>query len=128
MPGKQVGEASVDRQVKFSSPKGAARTDLALVQAAAPTYNAKTGVLSVTASSAGLVTGSATLSGGSRKTVTTSCTWKGKTYKIKTTENLTASYASPSGKAITAHTSLTGNLAAPSSATNAIFIISTVSS
>lgn len=37
-----------------------------------------------------------------------------------------AVYASPSGEAVTAHTSLTGNLVAPDAATGALYIVATV--
>ena len=125
--GKTFDFVSVLRELALTSPKGATRSDIALVQAPLATWNPKTGVLSVTSTSAGIVTGSATLSGGTSKTSSFPCTYAGKKYTIKNTENFTAKYASPAGKAITGHTSLGGALVAPSSAKDAEFIISTVS-
>jgi hypothetical protein len=126
--GKSIGVVGVVREVKLSAPKGATRTDLADAATAAPSYNSGTKVLSVTTTSSGLITGSATLSGGKVATVSEPCTYKGKRDEVKTTENETANYASPAGKAITAHTALTGNLAVPASIKNALFFISTVTS
>jgi hypothetical protein len=125
--GKTFDFVSVLQELNLSSPKGATRSDIALVQAPLATWNSKTGVLSVTSTSAGIVTGSATLSGGKSTTSKFPCTYGGKTYTIKNLENFTANYASPAGKAITGHTSLGSELVAPSSAKDAEFIISTVS-
>jgi hypothetical protein len=125
--GKTFDFVSTIQELALASPKGATRSDIALVQAPLATWNSKTGVLTVTSTSAGIVTGSATLSGGKSMTSSFPCTYAGKTYTIKNIENLTANYASPAGKAITGHTSLGGELVAPSSAKDAEFIISTVS-
>jgi hypothetical protein len=125
--GKPADLVSTIRELKLSTPKGAMRDDITLVQAAPASWDSKTGVLSVTSTSSGIVTGSATLSGGKSTTTSFSCTWKGKTYKVTSLENLTANYASPAGKAITAHNSIGGNLAAPTSAKDAGFFITTVS-
>jgi hypothetical protein len=125
--GKTFDFVSVLQELNLSSPKGATRSDIALVQAPLATWNSKTGVLSVTSTSAGIVTGSATLSGGKTMTSSTPCTYAGKSYTVKDTENFTATYASPAGQAITGHTSLGGKLVAPSSAKDAEFIVSTVS-
>ncbi|HEY1920429.1 MAG TPA: hypothetical protein VGH27_33080 [Streptosporangiaceae bacterium] len=125
--GKLFDFVSVVHEAKLTTPKGAERTDLALVQAAAPAWDSGTGVLSISTSTSGIVTGSATLSGGKDTTTSAPCTWQGKKYTVKTTQNESAKYASPAGKAITAHTSLTGNLAAPSAAKDAVFFIETVS-
>jgi hypothetical protein len=125
--GKTFDFVSVIKELALTSPKGATRTDIALVQAPLATWNPKTGVLSVTSTSAGIVTGSATLSGGTSKTSNFPCTFAGKKYTIKDTDNFTAKYASPAGKALTGHTSLGGELVAPSSAKDAEFIVSTVS-
>jgi hypothetical protein len=110
--GTKVDFVLVARKKTLSSPKGAFRTDDAEIDTSPPSWNAKTGVLSVTTSSAGIVTGSATLSGGTVKTTTFPCTFGGKSYTMHVTQNTTANYSSPAGKAITAHTSLTGKLAA----------------
>jgi len=114
---------TVARKKTLSSPTGAYRIDDAEVDVSPPSWNAKTGVLSVTTSSAGIVTGSATLSGGTLKKTTFPCTYAGKSYTVKVTTNTTANYSSPAGKNITAHTSLTGNLVAkPTKGTGVIDI------
>jgi hypothetical protein len=125
--GKVFDFVSVIRELKLSTPKGSGRDDIAIVQAAAPSWDSGTGVLSVSTSASGIVTGSAKLSGGKATTTSSPCTWQGKKYTVKSTENTTAKYASPAGKAITAHTSLTGDLAAPASTKNALYFIATVS-
>jgi hypothetical protein len=125
--GKLLSEVSDIRELKLSTPKGAMRDDITLVQAAPLSWDSKTGVLSATSTSSGIVTGSATLSGGKSTTTSFSCTWKGKTYKVTSLENLTANYASPAGKAITAHNAIGGNVAAPTSAKDAGFFVTTVS-
>ena len=84
-------------------------------------------MLSVSTTSSGIVTGSATLSGGKPKTVSYPCSYGGKSYTLTETDDMTANYASPAGEAITGHTSLTGNLAAPSSAKDATYVVTTVS-
>ena len=58
-------EVGVEHEVKLKAPAGAVRFDVAAVQTAAPSWDAATGVLSVTTTSDGLITGSATLSGAS---------------------------------------------------------------
>jgi hypothetical protein len=118
----------VARKTTLSSPKGAVRTDAAEVDTSPPSWNAKTGVLSVTTSSAGIVTGSATLSGGTVKTSTFPCSYGGKSYTMHITQNTTANYASPAGQDITAHTSLTGTLAVAASKGTGVIDIVTASS
>ena len=126
--GKKFNLVSVARKVTFTSPKGAYRIDAALVtDTSPPSWDPKTDVLSVSTTSSGIVTGSATLSGGKLTTVSYPCSYSGKSYTITETENTTASYASPAGEAITGHTSLTGNLAAPSSVKAATYVVTTVS-
>jgi hypothetical protein len=126
--GKKFNFVSVTRKVTLTSPKGAYRIDTALdLATSAPSWNPKTDVLSVSTTSSGIVTGSATLSGGKPKTVSYPCSYGGKSYTITETDDMTANYASPAGEAITGHTSLTGNLAAPSSAKDATYVVTTVS-
>jgi hypothetical protein len=110
--GKKVAEASVSHQVLLTTPEGVYREDEAVVTTAKQTWDAKTGTLSATSSSDGIVTGSATVSGGSPKKTTTSCSYAGKSYSVTTIFTATANYTSPAGKDMTAHTSLTGNLVA----------------
>lgn len=125
--GTKVDFVTVARKKTLSSPKGAMRTDYADVDTSPPSWNAKTGVLSVTTSSAGIVTGSATLSGGTVKTSTFPCSYAGKSYTVHVTQNTTANYASPAGQAITAHTSLTGKLVAAATKGAGVIEILTVS-
>ena len=126
--GKKFNFVSVARKVTLTSPKGAYRIDTALdLNTSPPSWNPKTDVLSVSTTSSGIVTGSATLSGGKPKTVSYPCSYAGKSYTITETEDTTANYASPAGEAITGHTSLTGNLAAPASAKDATYVVTTVS-
>jgi hypothetical protein len=126
--GKKFNFVSVTRKVTLTSPKGAYRIDTALdLATSAPSWNPKTDVLSVSTTSSGIVTGSATLSGGKPKTVSYPCSYGGKSYTLTETDDMTANYASPAGEAITGHTSLTGNLAAPSSAKDATYVVTTVS-
>lgn len=125
--GKAVSFVTVERKVILTAPKGASRADVALVDASAPSWDSTTHVLSVSTTASGLVTGSATLTGGKAKTVSEPCSYDGKNYTVALTENTTAKYKSPAGKAITGHTSLTGNLAAPASAKGATYLVETVS-
>jgi hypothetical protein len=124
--GKKYDFVTVAQRVNLAKPTGAYRSDDGLVDAPAAVYNAKAGTLSVKTTSAGMVTGSATLSGGTPKTVSVPCSFGGKNYTITETQDTTAAYTSPSGQAVTAHTSLTGNLVAPDAATGALYIVATV--
>jgi len=125
--GKLFNFVGVDSEAKLTAPKGATRADEGYVVGGSPlSWNSKTKVLSVSTTSAGIVTGSATLSGGKATSISYSCSYAGKTYKLTTTQDATAKYASPAGKAITAHTSLTGNLVAPPSAKNGSYVVTTV--
>jgi hypothetical protein len=103
---------AVASKTTLTSPKGSYRIDDAEVDTSPPIWNAKTGVLSVTTTSAGIVTGSATVSGGTVKNSTFPCSYKGVVYTMHLSSDTTANYTSPAGKDITAHTSLTGNLVA----------------
>jgi hypothetical protein len=118
---------TVASKTTLSSPAGAYRVDDAEVDTSAPKWKSKTGVLSVTTTSAGIVTGSATLSGGTVTTESFPCTYKGKSYTMHESDNTTANYTSPSGEDITAHTSLTGNLVAEPTTGVATFVVLTAS-
>jgi hypothetical protein len=72
------------------------------------------------------VTGSATLKGGKITSVKTTCTLSGKKYDLTLTGSTDATYASPSGKSLTAHTSLTGNLTAPASSKTGAYEVSSI--
>jgi hypothetical protein len=109
----------VDRGVTISKPAGTTREDGASIEKGAMSYNKTTKVFSIGSSSAGIVTGSATLTGGTVKTITTSCTAGGKKVTLTETFDSSAKYTSPSGKSLTAHTSLTGTLTVPSATTGA---------
>lgn len=121
--GKPTTYVGVIRTVRLKAPRLAERLDEAL---STPTrgfvWNSRRGVLGVTTTSTGMVTGSATLSGGTQEHFTTSCKYNGKTYKVTAVDDTNAKYSSPRGQAITAHTSLTGALAAPQSGTGDYFI------
>jgi hypothetical protein len=124
--GKKFAEVSVVHQVLLSTPSGAYREDEAVVDTSSPTWNAKTDTISVTTTSAGIVTGSATLTGGSPKKTTSPCSYAGKSYTVTSTSTATANYASAAGKAITGHTSLTGNLVAANSKGTGYYGVTTV--
>jgi hypothetical protein len=125
--GIKIVAVTVAAKTTLTSPKDAYRIDDAEVDTSAPTWNSKTGVLSATTTSAGIVTGSATLSGGTVKTETFPCSYKGVTYTMDESYDTTANYGSPSGKDITAHTSLTGNLVAKPTTGVATFVVLTAS-
>jgi hypothetical protein len=124
--GKKDSQVSVVHQVLLSAPSGAFRDDEGVVDTPYPTWNATTKTVSVTTTSAGIVTGSATLTGGSPKKTSSSCSFAGKSYTLTSTTDETANYASPAGKAITAHTSLSGNLVAPNSKGTGYYEVTTV--
>ena len=126
--GKSYDFVTVAQRENLTKPNGAYRVDDGVVDAPPSTYNAKTATLTVKTTSAGMVTGSATLSGGTPKTASFPCSYGGKSYTITATQDTTASYASKSGQAVTAHTSLTGNLVAPNAASGALYVIETVKS
>jgi hypothetical protein len=111
--GQSFASATVETQTTLTAPKGATRLDGAEVDAAAPKYNAKTKVFSVTTSTSGIVTGTATLSGGTVKKVKSTCSFGGKTYKLTETGDQNANYSSPAGKSISADTSLSGTMTVP---------------
>jgi hypothetical protein len=114
LAGKAGNFVEVGRSTDLKAPAHSSRIDVAAVDSAPATYDSTTKVLSVTTSTAGLVTGSATLSGGTAKTEPPqSCTFAGKKYTVSVIEDSTAKYASPAGKSISAKTSLTGTLTAP---------------
>jgi hypothetical protein len=125
LDGKAYDEVGVERMTDLAKPAGATRGDLAGVTTPAATWNASTHTLSVTTTSAGIVTGSATLTGGKPSTTTSTCTYAGKKYKISSTLDETATYASPSGKAITAHDSLGGNLVVANDTGHAFYDVGT---
>ncbi|MGA2208550.1 MAG: hypothetical protein ABSH30_02840 [Acidimicrobiales bacterium] len=109
----------VDRGVTISKPAGTTREDGAGIEKGAMSYNKTTKVFSVGSSTAGIITGSATLTGGTVKTTTTTCTSGGKKVTLTETFDDTAKYTSPTGKSLTAHTSLTGTLTVASNTTGA---------
>jgi len=116
--GTALDEAGVETSTSLSSPKGATREDAAVLEKNAKLkWTAKTKTLSVSTSSSGIVTGSATIQGGTVKTESEPCSFGGTSYKLSLTEGEDASYSSPSGEALTAHTSLTGDLVVPDSTT-----------
>ena len=126
--GKKFDFVTVAQKVTLAKPTGAYRVDDGVVDAPPATYNSKTSKLSVTTTSAGMVTGLATLSGGKPQTTSFPCSFGGKNYTVTATQDTTASYASKSGQAITAHTSLTGNLVAPNSTSGPTYVVETVKS
>jgi hypothetical protein len=121
--GKTYDYLSVAKSTTLSSPKSAKRDDVAFLEASAGSYNSKTKTVTVSASTAGIVTGSATLTGGKRTSIPETCTSGGKTVKGTLTIDSGATFKSPAGKALTGHTVLTGNLVAPSSTTTGEYII-----
>lgn len=119
-------QIAVVRQTDLSAPSGAVRSDQAgLTKAPAPTYSASTKKVSVTTSSSGIVTGSATLSGGKQSTSKSTCKSGGVTYTLTDLSDPSATYASPSGKALAAHTSLTGVFSAPAKIADAEYDVTT---
>jgi hypothetical protein len=118
-------ETIVSKEVRLAAPKGALRVDGALVDSKKPTWNAKTKVLSITSSTAGIVTGSATMTGGKPKTFHTTCTLAGKTDTVTLIDNEDATYTSAAGSPLTAHTVLTGTLTVASPLTPAVYDIET---
>jgi hypothetical protein len=116
--GKTYDFIEVGHKTALSSPKQASRDDVALLHGPAGSYDKTTKVLTISSSSAGIVTGSATMSGGTYKSVSVSCVSGGKTIKGTLTDVENPKYASPAGKELTGHTVLSGNLVAPASSTN----------
>jgi len=108
---KTFDYVGLSRTTSLKAPKGANRTDVALLEGRSASYDAATKVLSVTTASSGLVTGSATLSGGKVTTLSSACTYKGQHYTTTTNFDETATYEG----SIKAKTLLAGTLRAPTS-------------
>jgi 3D (Asp-Asp-Asp) domain-containing protein len=124
--GKKVDLVEVSKDTDLTSPKGADRTDLAVENAAPAVWTASTKTLSVTTPADGLVTGSVTLKVGKESTESVPCSNGTKKYTETLSADQSATWTSPAGKAITAHTSLTGNLVAPTSLKTGLFIQTTL--
>jgi hypothetical protein len=122
--GTELSVVSVARFTDLTSPAMATRGDIDSIDASPATLKNK--VLSVTTSSAGLVTGSATLSKGKSKTFSTPCTSGGKKYTVKTMEVQDATYTSPAGSPITSTPALGPVITAPSPAKTAAYDVTTV--
>jgi hypothetical protein len=122
--GTKLSAVSVARFTDLTSPAGASRGDIDSIDASRATFKDK--VLSVTTSSAGLVTGSATLSKGKSKTISTPCTSGGKTYTVKTVEDQKATFTSPAGSPITSTPNLGPPITAPSPSKTAAYDVTTV--
>lgn len=120
-----TGYTEVYQGTSLGSLVGAERVDEALVDSSAPVWDATTTTLSVSSSSAGIVTGTATLSGGKAKALKASCSLNGKKHKETTVTDLNATYASATGAPLTAHMTLTGPLTVPSPAKPAGFSVLT---
>lgn len=113
--GATADEIGVVDQTDLSAPAGAVREDGAELSGKFMKWSASTKTLSVSSSTSGIVTGSATLTGGKVTKGSTTCTFDGTTYKLSALAASDATYSSPSGEALTAHTLLSGDLAAPNS-------------
>jgi hypothetical protein len=124
--GKSFNEVGLTRSTDLTAPAGAIRSDVAAQEGLTPKYDAKTKVLTVTASKSGLVTGSATLKGGKVKTASYTCKYSKKSYKVTDRTDSSATYSSPAGHPISAKTSLAGPMTAPSSTKTGFYIVSTV--
>ena len=114
----------VSKTTELTAPAEASREDGGFIYTSVPTHAKK--VLSITTSSAGLVTGSATISGGTSKTLSEPCSSSGKSYTVKSVEVENAKYASPAGSPISSTLSLGGLIAAPSPTSTASYVITTV--
>lgn len=110
-----VGLVSVSEQTALTSPQGAVRADGAEIVPASVTWDAGTRVVSLSAGTSGVVTGQATVSGGKAQTDSQPCRYHHTSYTLTLTEASKATYRSPKGHALTAHTQLSGNLVAPNS-------------
>jgi hypothetical protein len=115
--GKPVDQIDVVQHQTLSSPKGAERTDGALIEASPATHKAAT--LTVTTGGAGSpVTGTATISGGTSKQLPTEkCDENGKTETQTEDLYFGAKYASAAGHALTVHEVIGGSFSVPTSST-----------
>jgi hypothetical protein len=107
---------------KLSKPADSERLDIAEVAAANPTYDTSTKTVSITSSSAGIITGSATISGGKVTSTSFPCSYAGKKYTGTELIDETGKYESPSGKSITAHMSLLGSVVVANDANQGFYI------
>jgi hypothetical protein len=124
--GKKADFIEVNQDTDLTSPKGADRNDIAFEYAAPAKWTASTKTLSVTTPTGGIITGSVTLKVGKETTETAPCANGTKNYTETVSFDQNATWTSPAGKAITAHTSLTGNLAAPTSLKTGLFFQTTL--
>lgn len=119
-------DIAVVRTVSLTSPAGATRADEGgLSKAPNPSYSSSSKILTVTEPRTGILTGTAHLGGGSRHTEKSTCKVGKTKYDISELVVDSATYSSPSGKALTAHTALTGKLVVGSSINHGDFDIST---
>jgi hypothetical protein len=109
----------------LSAPKGSIRIDEAELNGPVASYDSKTHSLTITSSTAGIVTGGGVISGGAFKSSTQACVAgkKASTEPLFTTSK--ATWTSTDHKPLTAHTALTGNFSAPATSTTADFDITT---
>jgi hypothetical protein len=128
LTGKNQDFIDLSHDTALTSPKGADRLDQAIEYAAPAVFTAITKTLSVTTPASGLITGSVTLKVGKLSTATAPCSSGTKNYIETLSYSQTSTWTSPAGKAITAHASLTGNLAAPTSLKTGLYIKTTVKS
>lgn len=115
----------IDRAT-LAKPAKSSRLEIAEIESANPTYNSSTKTVSITSSTSGIITGSATITGGKVTTTAATCSYDGKKYTGTTSEDLSGDYTSPSGKSVTAHTSLLGNLVVANDPTGGFYIYETL--
>jgi hypothetical protein len=124
--GASVDDVSVFEETPLTSPKGASRTDAALLDKPTVTWTASKKTLAITASSSGEITGAATISGGkvtSEKPFT--CTFDGKKYTDTIVDASGATWASSAGKELVGKMTLTPTLTATTKSTTASYEVET---
>jgi hypothetical protein len=120
--GASVDDVTVFEETSLTSPKGASRTDAALLDKPTVSWSSSAKKLSITASSSGEITGAAAISGGTVTTVPPAkCTYAGKTYTDTTwfTEKDNATWSSSAGKELVGKMTLTPNLTVTTHSTTA---------
>jgi hypothetical protein len=112
--GKTYDLIALSHTVSLVKVKGATRNDLGYFDAPVAKWDVTTRTLTVTTSTAGLITGSATLVGSKPSSFSFPCTLNGKS--TTTTEtSYTADFSSPAGHAMTSHNALGGSVVFPTS-------------
>jgi hypothetical protein len=119
--GATLHGVAVVATVPVTQLKGTTRYDEALRTGVVISYNSLKHSVSVSTTTAGVVTGSGTAIGGKITSTTSSCTSGGKRHTETVVNASSASFSSPAGKQFVGHMTLTPNVSVPASSKSALW-------